>query len=207
MSERNVMKKINSVYCSLISGLLITSSLYMNIASAAEGTESLKLDVITTVTAGTCKVKLMVDKVENNTVAFGDVYTSEVVNESKSKSFSLIFSECESVNSGQAKITLRPKSGVSCDAAGAGNAFANTVTGAGSASAVAVAIRTKSDPKDASGEPLNCGSPVQKTVRISPTADTEWPLNARLVVAAPNSSDAVTAGSFSSQGTFNIVYE
>ena len=67
----------------------------LNISPALAGVNSLELTVSTTITPSTCLATLHDESgTANAVVDMGDVYIPQIVNKSKSRAFSLVFSDC-----------------------------------------------------------------------------------------------------------------
>lgn len=67
----------------------------LNISPALAGVNSLELTVSTTITPSTCTATLHDESgTANAVVDMGDVYIPQIVNKSKSRAFSLVFSDC-----------------------------------------------------------------------------------------------------------------
>lgn len=77
--------------------------------NALAGTTSATLTVDSIVTMGTCTSTLLdTNDTQISTVAFGDVYISELVNKSKKKAFKIRFSDCAGIPGKKAKVKLSP---------------------------------------------------------------------------------------------------
>ena len=91
----------------------------LNISPALAGVNSLELTVSTTITPSTCLATLHDESgTANAVVDMGDVYIPQIVNKSKSRAFSLVFSDCVGLAKKQATVTLTAKTG--CDGASGG---------------------------------------------------------------------------------------
>lgn len=112
----------------------------LNISPALAGVNSLELTVSTTITPSTCLATLHDESgTANAVVDMGDVYIPQIVNKSKSRAFSLVFSDCVGLAKKQATVTLTAKTG--CDgASGGGNGFRNALNGSDDAAGVAAEI-------------------------------------------------------------------
>lgn len=86
------MKK--QLFRGLMVGALATFATGISTFAQADGTSSLDLTVKANLTTGTCSASVVENDAETNTIAFGNVYLSEVNAKSKSKTFVLRFSEC-----------------------------------------------------------------------------------------------------------------
>ena len=98
--------------------------------SALAGTTSATLTVDSIVTMGTCTAQLLDsnDK-EISQVAIGDVYISELRNETNKKAFKIRFSGCAGLPQKKALVKLTPR-GIGCGGYNANSAgFANAKNG------------------------------------------------------------------------------
>lgn len=86
------MKK--QVLRGVILGALATMTAGVSTMAQADGTASLDLTVNANITAGTCSASVLDGETATDTIAFGNVYISEVFAKTKVKSFKLRFSDC-----------------------------------------------------------------------------------------------------------------
>ena len=184
--------------------------LLLNTAPGFAGSNSLELTVSTTITPSTCLATLHDESgTANAVVDMGDVYIPQIVNKSKSRAFSLVFSDCVGLAKKQATVTLTAKTG--CDgASGGGNGFRNALNGSDDAAGVAAEIWAGAPPEASGSKQLRCASPAQQLIDLVEASDTTtivWPLSARIVLASGSTITDLHAGSFSTQGLFTISYE
>ena len=182
----------------------------LNISPALAGINSLELTVSTTITPSTCLTTLHDESgTANAVVDMGDVYIPQIVNKSKSRAFSLVFSDCVGLAKKQATVTLTAKTG--CDgASGGGNGFRNALNGSDDAAGVAAEIWAGASPEASGSKQLRCASPAQQLIDLAEASDTTtivWPLSARIVLASGSTITDLHTGSFSTQGLFTISYE
>lgn len=126
--------------------LIVTGGMISH--SALAGTTSATLTVDSIVTMGTCTAQLLDsnDK-EISQVAIGDVYISELRNETNKKAFKIRFSGCAGLPQKKALVKLTPR-GIGCGGYNANSAgFANAKNGAGAAGRVAVEVWTTKNAK------------------------------------------------------------
>lgn len=185
-------------------------AVFLTTVSVRAGVNSLELTVSTTITPSTCLATLRDDSgTANAVVDIGDVYIPQIVNKSKSRAFSLVFSDCIGLAKKQATVTLTAKTG--CDGiSGGGNGFRNALNGSDDAAGVSAEIWTTSEPESSGSRQLSCASPVQQLIDLAPMSDDTplvWPLSTRIVLASGNTIADLHTGAFSSQGLFTISYE
>lgn len=186
-------------------GLLLALSLTVN-----AGSNSLTLNVKTTITAGTCTAQVRDSSNHaSSTITFGDVYMDHVASKSSVKTFSLVFADCAGLAQNIASVTLIPRG--QCDGPQAdGNAFANVYTGTAAAAGIAVEVWTTQTPEGNGSVQLSCMAKPVKSIDVSTAKNgtqLQWPLSARLVIAKNTPSDQVNAGDFSAPATFTIAYQ
>ncbi|HAN6152980.1 TPA: fimbrial protein [Escherichia coli] len=190
--------------------LIVTGGMISH--SALAGTTSATLTVDSIVTMGTCTAQLLDsnDK-EISQVAIGDVYISELRNETNKKAFKIRFSGCAGLPQKKALVKLTPR-GIGCGGYNANSAgFVNAKNGAGAAGRVAVEVwSTQNAEIEAGSEIFNCFSPADKTVNLSSVTATQhfdYDLSAKMVVAEGRQLSDVTPGEFLSPATFTISYQ
>ena len=177
--------------------------------SSFAATDSVKLNVNTTVEMGTCTASLVDDNDQTiSVVAFGDVYISEINAKTKIKTFKLQFKDCAGIPGKKAKIKLTKRA--TCEgASNDGLGFANGSTASDKASAVAVEVWSTSTPAVGSAAQFSCVTPADQEVSIATaTGNTvvDYPMSARLVVDKSKTVSDVTAGTFSAPATFSVTY-
>ncbi|MFI0642792.1 fimbrial protein [Escherichia coli] len=179
--------------------------------NALAGTTSASLTVDSIVTMGTCIAQLLdTNDTEISQVAFGDVYISELRNETNKKAFKIRFSGCAGLPERKALVKLTPR-GIGCGGLYASAAgFANKNNGAGAAGRVSVEVWTTKDAEGPGSEIFNCFHPANKTVVLSTVTATEpydYDLSAKMVVAEGRRLQDITPGEFLSPATFTITYQ
>lgn len=195
------IKAIATMIVTVVAG----SGLLANNAQA--GTTSASLTVDTIVTMGTCTATLL-DTTDKpiSTVAFGDVYISELANKSKKKAFKIRFSDCAGIPGKAAKLKLSPRT-PGCAANNV--AFANKSSN-GPASNAAVEVWTTNTPGGNGSVQFNCSTVNEQTVNLS-TATVSKPydynLSAQMIIANGGTVSSVTPGDFLSPATFTISYQ
>lgn len=182
--------------------LAYSTSLY-----AADDKNPLRLDIKTTVQIGTCKAELQNTGGSLITsIAFGNVYKSELANKLKVQNFQLAFTNCVGLVRKQAKMTLEPTVPAGCAGPSANSAnFANSLTGGSAASSVEVWMEQPD-----SGTALHCFNKPEQTINLSTATGATSkivPLSARMAIAPGQTLADVTAGAFSTRATFVITYE
>ncbi|MER1975179.1 MULTISPECIES: fimbrial protein [Pseudocitrobacter] len=181
-----------------------------NISCSLAGPNSLTLTARTTVTASTCTAELHNAQDQlTTTIDLGDVYLNELANKSKTKSFSLVFSQCEGLVKHQASVTLSPQTG--CDgSASTGGGYRNALSGSDAATGASAEVWTTNQPEGAGALQLHCKTPPTTIVDVSQASGasvTRWPLSARMVIAANSTLADVNAGKFSTHAVFTVTYE
>ncbi|EEE2001259.1 fimbrial protein [Salmonella enterica subsp. enterica serovar Kotte] len=184
----------------------VTGALISTMAQA--GTSSLDLTVNSNVTMGTCTASLLNDNGSStSTIAFGDVYISEIGAKSKVKTFKLRFTDCAGIPQQKALVTLTPR-GTGCS--GSSAAFANSSTAASKANNTAVEIWTTKTPEGSSSVQMQCSNANTQEVNIASASGSQYvdyDLSARMVIAPGQVLSSVSAGDFYSPATFTISYQ
>ncbi|EDU6364221.1 fimbrial protein [Salmonella enterica] len=180
-------------------------------ARAADGTPSLDLTVDANITAGTCSASVLEGSTATNSIAFGDVYISEVFAKSKVKPFKLRFSNCAGLKDKTATVTLAPASGTGCAGGWSDNAeFSNASSSSSKAQRTAVEVWTTETPEGTDSVQFNCYTKNPQTVNLadaSATKPIDFPLSARMVPVTGFSITDLTAGDFYSPTMFTITYQ
>lgn len=181
---------------STLIALAISGSLFAAGANAITGTTSVKATFTSTVEAGTCSAQIQSAGGQPiSTLAFGDVYKSELVAKTRSEPFKIAFSDCAGVKS--ASITATPGAGSGCSGTqGKGDSFA-----AGHVTAFEV-WKGQAD----SGTLMSCNSRNVQTVSLD-SAAANVDMVARIVVASGRSINDVTTGDVSAPVTFVVTYQ
>lgn len=195
-----------------IAGILIASGVAA-IPAAQAGTDQLKLTVDANITAGTCSVAVLEGESPTNTIAFGNIYISEVFAKTKVKPFKLRFSNCAGLIDKKATVKLTPAQGTESNCGGSdghGNEFANFTTLV-KANKTGVEVWTTETPEGSNSIQLSCVSPNEQTVDLSSAnANTpvDYPLSARMVpVHTATDISQLSAGDFYSPTIFTITYQ
>lgn len=194
--------KIKNI-ATMIGTVIASGVIFVNVAQA--GTTSATLTVNSEITMGTCTTTLLDDNnKQSTTVAFGDVYISELVAKSKIKKFKIRFSGCAGIPDKSAKVKLSPRI-----AGCAGTAFANKSSN-NPATNAAVEVWTTDTPDKNGSTQFNCSTTNTLTAPLdTATVNTpyDYPLSARMVVANNGQASTVSPGDFYSPATFTITYQ
>lgn len=196
-----------------IAGILLVSGVIAIPAAQADGTAQLKLTVDANITAGTCSVEVLEGESPTNTIAFGNVYISEVYAKTKVKPFKLRFSNCAGLVDKKATVTLSPAQGAAgsncAGSTGRNSEFANFTTQT-KATKTAVEVWTTETPEGADSVQLQCYNLNPQTVDLSSaSANTpvDYLLSARMVPVTNASLDQLSAGDFYSPTIFTVTYQ
>ncbi|EEV3345300.1 fimbrial protein [Escherichia coli] len=199
------------VIATLIATVAVGASVSNNFTYAS--TTSASLTVNSNLTMGTCSAKILdTSDTEINTVAFNNVYISELAAKSKVQPFKIRFSDCAGLPGKKAQLVLSPKTGVNC-AGGLSNTagFANTISsGNGGSSRAAVEVWTTTTPRGNGSQQFSC---VQRNVinvdlsNASTTQPYDFDLSARMIIADGWTVNDVLPGDFLSPTTFTITYQ
>lgn len=185
------MKKI--AFLSGVAGALLFSAPSF---AAITGTSSVSATFTSTVTSGTCTAQIQ-DTSGNpiSTLDFGDVFKSDLVNQSRSEPFKVAFTDCVGVKS--ASYQVIPGSGSNCSGPNSdGDSFS-----AGNATGFEVW-----QGESATGTLLSCNTKPTQSLNISDsTLDVDFA--SRIVIAQSRTIADVTAGSVSAPVTFVITYQ
>lgn len=181
---------------SLITITLATASFSPVTLADITGTTSVQATFTSTIEAGTCTAQIQSAGGQAiSTLAFGDVFKSDLVAQSRSESFKIAFSDCMGVKS--ASIQATSGSGGGCsgpdsdgDSFSAGNATGFEIW-KGEAGA---------------GTLLSCNTKPAQNITISDT-DVDVKMNARIVIAKTRTISDVTAGNVSAPVTFLVTYQ
>lgn len=177
---------------SVIGALLFTSPSFASIT----GTSSVSATFTSTISAGTCTAQIQNASGQAiNTLDFGDVFKSDLVNQSRSEPFKVAFTDCVGVKS--ASYQVIPGAGGGCSGPSSdGDSFS-----AGNATGFEVW-----QGESATGTLLSCNSKPAQSLPISGrTLDVDFA--SRIVIAKGRTIANVTAGSVSAPVTFVITYQ
>lgn len=199
------------VIATLIATVAVGASISNNLTYAS--TTSASLTVNSNLTMGTCSAKVMdTSNTEINTVAFNNVYISELAAKSKVQPFKIRFSDCAGLPGKSAQLVLAPRN-IGCAGATSNTAgFANKLnsTTDGGSSRAAVEVWTTTTPGGSGSEQFSC---VQRNVinvnlsNASTTQPYDFDLSARMIIADGRTVNDVLPGSFLSPTTFTITYQ
>lgn len=193
----------------MLSTLAVIAASVSTIAQA-DGTASLDLTVNANITAGTCATSIVDGETPTDTIAFGNVYISEVYAKSKVKAFKLRFSDCAGLKDKKASLVIAPR-GAGCAGGNSSNAeFANATTSTSKAQKTAVEVWTTDTPAGADSVQFHCYNKNAQEIDLSSASATtpvDYPLSARMVAVTGNAITALTAGDFYSPTTFTITYQ
>lgn len=176
----------------------------------ADGTASLDLTVNANITAGTCSASVLDGETATDTIAFGNVYISEVFAKTKVKSFKLRFSDCAGLKDKKASLVIAPRD-AGCAGSDSTNAeFANASTATSKAQRTAVELWTTDTPEGSNSVQFHCRNKNAQEIDLSSASSTtpvDYPLSARMVPVTGYAITALTAGDFYSPTTFTITYQ
>ena len=195
----------------VISSAMATIGAGLPTQALADGTAKLDLTVNANITAGTCSASVLDGATKTNTIAFGNVYISEVFGKTKVKPFKLQFSDCAGLQDKKATVSLAPAAGKGCAGGSSNNPeFANGSTSSSKAAKVGVEVWSTETPEGTDSVQFNCGAPASQTVDLSGVTSTtpvDFPLSARMVPVSGSAITQLTAGDFYSPTTFTITYQ
>lgn len=176
--------------------LAVSAGLWSAGADAITGTPSVSATFVTTVGAGTCTAQIQnAGGQPISTLAFGDVFKSDLVAQTRSEPFKIVFSGCVGVKS--ATVQATPGSGGGCSGGYMdGDSFAG-----GHATGFEVWKGTAGN-----GTLLSCNTKPVQTVTIS-GATTNVDMAARIVIASGRTIADVTTGDASAPVTFVVTYQ
>lgn len=181
---------------SFITATLVTTCFSPVALADITGTTSIQATFTSTIEAGTCTAQVQSAGGQAiSTLAFGDVFKSDLVAQSRSEAFKIAFSDCVGVKS--ASIQATSGSGGGCsgpdsdgDSFSAGNATGFEIW-KGEAGA---------------GTLLSCNTKPAQNITISDTS-VDVAMNARIVIAKAHTISDVTAGNVSAPVTFLVTYQ
>ncbi|MGU3486143.1 fimbrial protein [Enterobacter bugandensis] len=181
---------------STLIALAVSTGLFSVAASAITGTTSVQATFTSTIEAGTCTAQIQNASGQPiSTLAFGDVFKSDLAAKTRSEPFKIAFSGCAGVKS--ATVQATPGTGGGCSGSGSnGDSFA-----AGHVSAFEV-WRGEAG----TGTLMACNSKPLQNVTISGSVAT-FDMAARIVVASGHNINEVTTGDVSAPVTFVVTYQ
>ncbi|WP_148243740.1 fimbrial protein [Enterobacter asburiae] len=181
---------------STLIALAVSAGIFTASASAITGTTSVQATFTSTIEAGTCTAQIQnAGGQPISTLAFGDVFKSDLVAKSRSEPFKIAFSGCAGVKN--ASVQAIPGSGGGCSGTSAnGDSFA-----AGHATGFEVWKDTAE-----SGTLLSCSTKPTQNIVIS-SSTTIVDMAARIVLAKGKNIADVTPGDASAPVTFVITYQ
>ncbi|WP_423061540.1 fimbrial protein [Citrobacter portucalensis] len=200
------MKK--QLFHGVIVGALTAMGMGLSAQALAAGTDSLDLTVDANVTTGTCSASVYDGETATNTISFGNVYLSEVINKTKLKTFKLRFSNCAGLQTKTATLVVAPNN-VACPNTTNGQ-YANASTSAQKATKTNVELWTTDTPEGSGAVRLHCWSKPPQTIDLTGanmTTPVDYPLSARLVAESNSTPADMSAGDFYSPTTFTITYQ
>ncbi|RTM79126.1 fimbrial protein [Enterobacter quasiroggenkampii] len=181
---------------STLIALAITAGMASGSASAITGTTSVQATFTSTITAGTCTAQIQnAGGQAISTLAFGDVFKSDLVSKSRSEPFKIAFSGCAGVKS--ATVQATPGTGGTCT----GTATDGDSFSAGKATGFEIWKGVA-----ATGTLLSCNTKPTQTVTIS-GATTNVDMAARIVLGKDKTIADVTTGDVSAPVTFVVTYQ
>lgn len=164
---------------------------------ASRAIDDVKVNFTSSVVAGTCQAQLKTSGgaiLTDGTLAFGDVYKSQVQQGTAWQNFSVSFSQCQGVSS--ATVQASPGANGLCSGVSFG--------GAGDLTGVAAEIYRDAD---GGGTQLNCSDTLNSTQTVDPNTTAEMPFSTRLVIAPGKTRADLHSGSFSAPVTFTVNYQ
>lgn len=181
---------------SILMAASISAGLFATTANAITGTTSVKATFTSAIEAGTCTAQIQnAGGAAISTLAFGDVYKSDLVAQSRSEPFKIAFSDCAGVKS--ATVEAQKGSSGQC----AGDAKTGDSFDAGNSTAFEVWKGTAG-----SGTLLSCNTPSTQNVTIS-SGTGKLDLAARIVIASGKTISNVTTGNVNAPVTFVVTYQ
>lgn len=181
---------------STLIALAISAGLVSVNANAITGTTSVQATFTSTIEAGTCTAQIQNASGQAiDTLAFGDVFKSDLVNQSRSEPFKVAFSGCAGVKSATLQATAG--SGGTCS----GNSSDGDSFSAGKATGFEVWKGEAS-----SGTLLSCNTKPTQTVNIN-GATASVDMAARIVIAKDKTIADVTTGDVTAPVTFIVSYQ
>ncbi|QMI04131.1 fimbrial protein [Citrobacter sp. RHB25-C09] len=177
--------------------LSVSALLFSGMASAAiTGTSSVELTIKSKIVSGTCTAKVLNNAgTETTTVAFGDVYKSDLVNKTRVEPLKISFTNCSGVT--KATVSAAKGSGGACTGTG-GN-------GDSYSGGLETGFEVWSGIVD-TGLLMSCNTPpAAQEVTITNGAG-EFPMNSRIVIAKDKTIDDVGTGAVTAPVTFTIAY-
>jgi len=181
---------------STLIALAVSTGLFSAAASAITGTSSVQATFTSTIEAGTCTAQIQSAAGQPiSTLAFGDVFKSDLVNQTRSEPFKIAFSGCAGVKS--ATIQAIPGSGGGCSGP--------NVNGPSFAAGHGTGFEVWKGVPD-SGFLMNCNDKSQQNILIGGgTATVD--MAARIVIAFERNINNVTTGDVSAPVTFVVTYQ
>ncbi|EDT6764214.1 fimbrial protein [Salmonella enterica] len=181
---------------STLLALAVSTGLFSLTANAITGTSSVQATFTSTIGAGTCVAQIQDTSGQSiSTLAFGDVFKSDLISQSRNEPFKIAFSNCAGVKS--ATVKAIKGAGGTCSGAGlTGDSFA-----AGNETGFEVWKGTAG-----TGTLLSCNTTPVQNVTIS-GATTNLDMAARIVIASGKTIADVTTGDVSAPVTFVVTYQ
>ncbi len=167
------------------------------LSPASRAIDDVQVNFTSIVVAGTCQAQLTTRDgaiLTDGTLAFGDVYKSQVQQGTAWQNFFVSFSHCQGVGSA----TVQASAGA--------NGLCNGVTFGGAGDLTGVAAEIYRD-ADGGGAQLNCSDTMSSTQTVDPNTTADMPFSTRLVVAPGKTQSDLHSGSFSAPVTFTVNYQ
>lgn len=187
---------MKTTWNSALIALAVSAGFWSAGANAITGTPSVSATFTSTVTAGTCTAQIQNAAGQPiSTLAFGDVFKSDLVAQTRSEPFKIAFIGCAGVKSATVQATAG--SGGNCS----GDAKTGDSFDAGRATGFEVWKGTAGN-----GTLLSCKTKPVQTVTISGATAT-FDMAARIVIASGKTIADVTTGDASAPVTFVVTYQ
>ncbi|ECC1658877.1 TPA: fimbrial protein [Salmonella enterica subsp. salamae] len=185
-----------NIKSSTLIALAMSSAFFTAASSAITGTPSVQATFTSLIEAGTCTAQIQNNGGQQiNTLPFGDVFKSDLVAQSRSEPFKIVFSGCAGVKTASVQATTG--AGGTCS----GNAKDGDSFNASNGAAFEVWKGISG-----SGTLMSCNTKPSQSVAIGGTS-TSVDMAARIVIAKDKTIADVTAGDVSTPVTFVITYQ
>lgn len=164
--------------------------------AAITGTTSVSATFTTTISAGTCTAQIQNTGGQAiSTLDFGEVFKSDLVNQSRSEPFKVAFTDCAGVKTASYQVVSGTGGGCSGPSTNGDSFSAGNATGFEVWQGVA-----------GTGTLLSCNTKPAQTLTMSgSTLDVAFA--SRIVIAKDRTISNVTAGSVSAPVTFVVTYQ
>lgn len=176
--------------------LAITATLPSVSLSAITGTTSVQATFTSTIEAGTCNAEIQnASGAPVSILPFGDVFKSDLVNQSREEAFKIAFTNCAGVKNATIQATPGPGGACSGDARN-GSSFA-------AGHNVGFEIWKGSVE---SGSLMNCSTSPSPMLNLTNGA-ADFEMDARIVIAKGKTISDVTTGLVNAPVTFIVTYQ